>query len=124
MAATVTILHAPFPLTPAERAQLVTNGMASLSTDSFDPPPVVRLTSQALGTVWYLTEMDPFGSGDIAFGLCDQGDGCADLACIDLDAITRAYDRSGFRTDPTFRASGPLSDYLARARRPLLRTAF
>lgn len=103
-------------ITPTEREQLVANGYASISSpDGFDPSPVVRLVSPMLQVVWLLSEMDPCGSGDIAFGLVDQGGGCADLACIDLEEL--AHDGL-FRRDPRFRASGPLSRYLALARRP------
>jgi len=123
MTATITALRATSLLTPADRARLVANGMASLQTETFDPFPVVRLTCRSLGTVWLLTEMDPNGTGDIAFGLCDQGEGCADLACVDLSAIAHADDRARFYRDPAFRATTRLSEYLARARRPSLRAA-
>jgi hypothetical protein len=123
LTATVVTLPVPALLTEAERAQLVANGMASVSTDGFDPPPVVRLYSRSLRTVWYLTEMDPFGSSDLAFGLCDGGDGFADLAGVDLSEIARADDPHAFRRDPAFRPDGRLSDYLARARHPAFAAA-
>ena len=104
-------------LTRTERMQLIANGEASLAhPDEFDPEPVVRLVSSSLALVWLLTEMDPLGASDLAFGLLDQGEGCADLACVDLAELTR---RGGFRRDGGFRAIGRLSTYLAMARRPI-----
>jgi len=103
-------------VTPAEREQLVANGLASLTHPAdFDPEPVVRLVSPKFGVVWYLAEMDPNGSSDIAFGLVDQGEGCADLACVDLGELAR---EGGFQRDPRFQPAGPLSLYVAQARRP------
>ncbi len=97
--------------------QLMANGEASLAhPDEFDPEPVVRLVSPSLALAWLLTEMDPLGASDLAFGLLDHGEGCADLACIDLAELAR---RGGFRRDGRFRAIGRLSTYLAMARRPI-----
>ena len=109
-------------VTAAERAQLIANGLASVSTEHFDPPPVVRLVSPGLDVVWLLSEMDPFGA-DIAFGLCDQGGGMADLACVDLTELALPHLRGCFHRDPAFRATAPLSTYLDLARRNRARDA-
>ena len=111
------VVALPVPLvTATERARLVENGLASLADpDGFDPEPVVRLVSRALGVNWLLTELDPCRSSGIAFGLVDEGEGCADLACIDLTELVRD---GVFQRDPRFQAAGPLSLYLATARRP------
>jgi hypothetical protein len=94
----VIVPFSPPLITPAERRRLVANGLNSVSApDSFDPAPVVRLVSRKLGVVWLLTEMDPCGSSDLAFGLVDQGEGCADLACVDLAELARV---GGFVRDP------------------------
>lgn len=112
----VVLPFSPALLTRAERMQLMANGEASLAhPNGFDPEPVVRLISPSLARAWLLTEMDSLGASDLAFGLLDQGRGCADLACVDLAELTR---RGGFRRDGRFRAVGPLSTYLAVARRP------
>ena len=117
----VVLPFSPALLTPAERMQLMANGEASLAhPDGFDPEPVVRLVSPSLARAWLLTEMDPLGASDLAFGLLDQGRGCADLACVDLAELAR---RGEFRRDGRFRAVGPLSTYLAMARRPTLARA-
>jgi hypothetical protein len=112
----VVLPFSPALLTPAERMQLMANGEASLAyPDGFDPEPVVRLVSPSLALAWLLSEMDPLGTSDLAFGLLDQGHGCADLACVDLAELAR---RRGYRRDGRFRAVGPLSTYFAVARRP------
>lgn len=112
-----TVVALPVPLvTATERARLVENGLASLADpNGFDPEPVVRLVSRALGVTWLLTELDLCGSSGIAFGLVDQGEGCADLACVDLPELARD---GVFERDPRFQPIGSLSLYLAAARRP------
>ena len=113
----VVLPFSPALLTRAERKQLMANGEASLAQpDEFDPEPVVRLVAPSQALVWLLTEMDPLGTSELAFGLLDQGGGRVDLASVDLADLAHS---GGFQRDGRFRAIGGLSAYLAMACRPI-----
>jgi len=90
--------------------QLLANG----ADRGADHVPVVKLFTPSAGATWLLTELDP-EDPDIAFGLCDLGQGVPELGSVSLSEIAN----SGITVerDLWFTASKTLSEYtnLARA---------
>jgi hypothetical protein len=65
--------------TNAQTAELLANGAVSARGENHDPKPVVKLFTPVSNATWLLTELDP-ADPDVAFGLCDLGLGCPELA--------------------------------------------
>src|ERR1700692_1758697 len=108
-------------LTQAQRAQLLANGKANAARNAagqseHDFVPVVKLFTPDAGATWLLTEIDP-GDEDAAFGLCDLGLGCPEIAYVSLSELATVRGRLGLpvERDCHFEAYMPLSAYAADA---------
>jgi hypothetical protein len=93
-------------------AQEVQNQLAK------DHAPVVKLHSKYGKAVWLLSELDPVSN--IAFGLCDLGQGNPELSYVslsDLASIKHARLKVPMvETDPVFEGKYPMSVYLKAAK--------
>lgn len=96
---------------------MLANGVARASGDATDPFPVVKLYTLDAGAVWLLTELD--ADGDLAYGLCDAGIGCPELAHVRLSALegVRGPRGLGIVSDPHFKPRQSLLGYLAESQR-------
>lgn len=73
-------------LTQQQRDEMVRNHRANEGREhSQDFRPVVKLFCPWNLAVWLLTELDP--ETNIAFGLCDLGQGCPELGSVSLDEM-------------------------------------
>ena len=83
-----------------------------------DHAPVVKLHSKYGKAVWLLSELD--AANNIAFGLCDLGQGKPDLSYVsitDLESIKHARLKVPMvEIDPVFDGKYPLSVYLEAAK--------
>ncbi len=79
--------------------------------------PVIKLFCPWTGATWLLTELDP-GDPDIAFGLCDLGQGFPELGCVSIMEIKSAKGPGGLaiERDLYFKADKTLSAYAVEAR--------
>ena len=104
-------------LTDPQRQQMTANAAARARGEAIDPHPVVKLHTLDAGSAWLLTDLD--SDGDRAYGLCDAGLGCPELAHVSLSALEGVQGPRGMRivADPHFRARQPLSAYAAEAAR-------
>ena len=102
-------------LNDAQRVRMRSNGEARTRDRAFDPFPVVKLYTLDAGAAWLLTDLDV--DGDRAFGLCDAGMGCPELADVSLAALEAMRGPRGMRVvvDPTFTPHQTLSAYFADA---------
>ncbi|MGJ7504053.1 DUF2958 domain-containing protein [Variovorax sp. ZT5P49] len=102
-------------LTDHQRVQLLANGRQSIENPNFDPLPVVKLFTPNAGATWLLTELD---SEEIAFGLCDLGQGFPELGYVSLAELEGLRGRWGLpiERDLHFVADKPLSGYAREAR--------
>ena len=110
-------------LTDDQRRRLLENGSvnaarAASDQDTDDFKPVVKLFCPWGGATWLLTELDP-EEPDIAFGLCDVGQGFPELGRVslaELDAI-RGPGGLGIERDLTFKPLKTLQAYADEAAR-------
>lgn len=102
-------------ITDEQRAQLLANGRESTENPDFDPRPVVKLFTRNAGATWLLTELD---SEEIAFGLCDLGQGFPELGYVSLAELEGLRGRWGLpiERDLYFIADKRLSVYAREAR--------
>lgn len=102
-------------ITDEQRALLLANGRESIENSHFDPRPVVKLFTPNAGATWLLTELD---SEDIAFGLCDLGQGFPELGYVSLTELESLRGRWGLpiARDLYFVADKRLSGYAREAR--------
>ena len=102
-------------ITDEQRAQLLANGRDSIENPHFDPLPVVKLFTPNAGATWLLTELD---ADDIAFGLCDLGQGFPELGYVSLAELESLRGRWGLpiERDLHFVADKQLSAYAREAR--------
>lgn len=102
-------------ITDELRELLLANGRESNVNPKFDPLPVVKLFTPNAGATWLLTELD---SEDIAFGLCDLGQGFPELGYVSLTELEGLRGRWGLpiERDLYFVADKPLSGYAREAR--------
>jgi hypothetical protein len=102
-------------LTQVQRKRLLENGRAS-KRGGLDPVPVVKLFTPDAQATWLLTEIDPDGP-DAAFGLCDLGYGCPELAYVSLSELHQIRGRLGMpvERDYLFRGVKPVSASLREA---------
>ncbi|MNL18160.1 hypothetical protein D3C87_1392920 [compost metagenome] len=102
-------------ITDEQRAQLLANGRRSIEDDGFDPHPVVKLFTPNASATWLLTELN---SEEIAFGLCDLGQGFPELGYVSLAELEGLRGRRGvpIERDLYFVADRRLSDYAREAR--------
>lgn len=103
-------------ITEEQRAKLMANGRISAAGQDHDPKPVAKLFTPDAGATWLLTELDP-SDPDLAFGLCDTGEGHPELGHVRLSELAsiRGPLRQRVEQDIHFRSSEPLSRYLELA---------
>ncbi len=96
-------------LTPDLTERLTANGKASA-----DHAPVVKFFNPCGPATWLFSELD----GDILFGLCDLGFGCAELGSASLTEIAALRLPFGLtiERDLCFAGRFPLSVYAEAAR--------
>lgn len=106
-------------LLPAQRAQLLANGVQTAKDGKGDHAPVVKFFTPDGSATWLLTEIDP-EDPTIAFGLCDLGMGYPELGSVSLTELQTVRGAFGLpaQRDLLFEAKGPISQYaqLARAK--------
>jgi Protein of unknown function (DUF2958) len=106
-------------LTQQHRDQLIANGKKNPDTHTIrdnDFEPVVKLYSETSAATWLLTEIDA-RDPDIAWGLCDVGDGKPEFGSVSLKELEQrreALDVGVKRLDD-WKAKGKISGYLAAA---------
>ncbi|QFZ84674.1 DUF2958 domain-containing protein [Variovorax paradoxus] len=102
-------------ITDEQRALLLANGRESIENSHFDPLPVVKLFTPNAGATWLLTELD---AEDVAFGLCDLGQGFPELGYVSLTELESLRGRWGLpiERDLHFVADKRLSGYAREAR--------
>jgi Protein of unknown function (DUF2958) len=104
-------------ITDTQHAELLANARAVLHAaelgTEFDPKPVVKFFSRDGFYCWLLSEMDPRGS-DLAYGLCDSGDGRPYMGYVRLSDLEKPQDKLALRVerDPRFVADKPMSVYI------------
>jgi len=103
---------------PILMSELVANGFASARGAKIDPRPVVKIFAPGGSSMWLLTEVSPTDP-KIGFGLCDTGQGSPELTHVDLSVLAYVRTVGGQRLeiDMGFKATKPLSEYAAEARR-------
>ncbi len=108
--------------TAEQRQQLLTNGQINIERREAGLPgedfrPVVKLFTPDAGCTWLLTEINPRDQ-DIAFGLCDLGQGDPELGTVSLAELAevRGWTKLPVERDLTFVADRTLSAYAADAR--------
>jgi hypothetical protein len=80
-------------ITFAQRQKLLENGRAQLAAidrqdQAIDFAPVVKLFTPDGNATWLLTELNP--DIDLAFGLCDLGQGEPELGYVSLSELATA----------------------------------
>jgi hypothetical protein len=107
-------------ITDTQHAQLLANARAALQAEKlgvkFDPKPVVSSFTRDGYNRWLLTEMDPGGT-DLAYGICDAGNGRPYLGYVRLSDLEKPQDKLALRVelDRRFIADKPLSIYFDMA---------
>lgn len=103
-------------LTQANKTQLFANAKTTRNDDSHDPIPVVKLFTPWANCTWLLTELEE--DEDIAFGLCDLGQGFPELGSVSLSEITTVQGPFGLKVerDLGFKGTKSLSQYADEAR--------
>ena len=107
-------------LTDAQRETMLANGKASakaMTKDGNTPDhyPVVKLFTPMAGATWLLTELDP-DEPDIAFGLCDLGQGFPELGSVLISELESMDGMNMIERDLYFEADKPLSAYTEEAK--------
>jgi Protein of unknown function (DUF2958) len=89
-------------ITSAQRAQLLLNARATAAAEqrdeSIDHYPVIKLFTPDAGCTWLLTEID-VDDQDLAFGLCDLGQGSPELGYVSLREITSLHGTLGLKVE-------------------------
>lgn len=100
--------------TKGQKAQLLRHG-ADPSEDK-DYPPVVKLFTPDAGATSLISEIDP-NHPDIAFGLCDLGQGFPELGCVSISELESVRGAFGLpvERDKWFEGNYPLSVYAEAA---------
>ena len=101
-------------VTKAQYDQLIKNGQ----NPDADHKPVVKLFSPIGAATWLLTELDP-ENPDIAFGLCDLGQGFPELGYVSMSEIEGVTLRFGLKIerDMYWEADKTISQYAEEARK-------
>ncbi|MBB5747061.1 DUF2958 domain-containing protein [Brevundimonas variabilis] len=96
--------------------QLVQNGHAHRDNPGLDPRPVVKLFTPDGGAAWLLSQVDP-EDNDLAYGLCDLGQGTPELGYVSLTELASVKGPLGLaiERDWSFRAELSISEYARRA---------
>jgi len=85
-------------LTGKQREALTRNHRANAGREKTqDFRPVVKLYCPWSLAVWLLTELDP--ETNIAFGLCDLGEGFPELGHVSLDELASVKGPNGLRIE-------------------------
>lgn len=109
-------------LTNKDRERLEKNGQeqreAAERGDDLDLAPVVKIFTPDGQCTWLLTEIYP-DNPNLAFGLCDLGQGCPELGDIDLAALEKSHGPLGLpvERDDHFKPNGTLTRYAEDAYR-------
>ncbi len=103
-------------ITLEEREQMLANGTRSRAGEDIDPYPIVKFFTPDASATWLLTELDP-EDPDIAFGLCDLGQGFPELGSVRLSEIDSVRGRMNLpvERDRYFKADKPISKYAEEA---------
>lgn len=107
----------------SQKAELLANWDRGFSDPGHDPRPVVKLFNPVGAATWLLTELKPDPDGgepDIAFGLCDLGEGFPEIGYVSLAELraVRVFGGAlGIERDIHFNATKTLSEYADEARR-------
>ena len=107
-------------ITDIQHTQLIENARAVLDADAvgrkFDPKPIVKLITRGDCYRWLLSEMDPSGT-DVAYALCDLGEGRPFMGYIHLNDLEMPDDDVPLRVEPDHRfvADKPISVYFDMA---------
>lgn len=98
-------------LTKALREKLIRNFHNQSEEGGIDYEPVVKLFNPVGAATWLLTELNP--ETNIAFGLCDLGQGFPELGYVSLDELEgiRLSFGLGIERDMYWSASKTLSKY-------------
>ena len=106
-------------LTQELREKLLANGreQAKRTGATHDFWPVVKFFYPAGAATWLITELDP-DDPDVAFGLCDLGQGFPELGSVRISELEefRGSLGLGIERDMSFQAKAPLSRYVEAAR--------
>ncbi len=97
-------------LTKAQRRKLLQNGRDHVDADK--TPPVVKLFTPDGQATWLLLELVP-EEPEMAFGLCDLGQGFPELGYVDLRELQNLKGPCGLpvERDRAFVPDKPLSEY-------------
>ena len=108
-------------ITSAQRQKLLENGRAQRAAidrqdQSLDFEPVVKLFTPDGNATWLLTELNP--DIDLAFGLCDLGQGEPELGYVSLHELAAARGPLGLplERDLYFAATRTIAAYAELAR--------
>ena len=88
------------------REQLLLNGQLSREHKARGAPepdfvPVVKLFTPGAGCIWLLTELDP-EEPDIAFGLCDLGNGFPEIGSVRVSELKSFRGKMGLAVERDF----------------------
>ncbi len=102
-----------------DRDQLIANGKKNPDIHTIrdnDFEPVVKLYSETSAATWLLTEIDA-RNPDLAWGLCDVGDGKPEFGSVSLKELEERREALdvGVKHLDGWKAKGKLSQYLAAA---------
>jgi hypothetical protein len=109
-------------LTEELRQKLIANGreqaLVKGTSAERDFWPIVKLFYPAGAATWLLTEIDPQDE-DIAWGLCDPGQGFPEFGAVRLSELEafRGFAGLGIERDLHFEAKAPISRYIEAARK-------
>lgn len=98
--------------------KLQENGRTSAESGScLDMFPVAKFFTPDANATWLIVKVDP-SDPDLAFGLCDLGQGFPELAYVRISELEKLKGPSGLSVerDRDFRAEGPMSAYVEAAR--------
>jgi hypothetical protein len=104
-------------LTQENSRRLLANGRWNQANDQVhDFRPVVKLFTPWTSATWLLTELDP-DNPDIAFGLCDLGQGAPELGYVRISELAAVRGPAGLKIerDTSFRAARTLQAYANEA---------
>lgn len=104
-------------ITVVQRDLMIRNGLISARDPAHSPEPVVKLFGGGAMT-WLLTELDP-QDHDIAYGLCDIGQGTPELGSVRLSELeAQAFPpfNLGVERDLYFKPTMSIGRYAALAR--------
>jgi hypothetical protein len=102
----------------SQRAEMLANWRrGDAGEGEYDPRPVVKLFNPCGAATWLLTELVE-DEPDIAFGLCDLGQGFPELGYVSLADLrsVRLMGGLSIERDEHFKATKTLSEYAAAAR--------